>query len=55
MNNEIIQALLILKKNCGKYEDCVGCDLLNGDTFGCYITEVAPEDYELCIESECEE
>ena len=45
MNNEIMKALEILKNNCKEHEDCIGCVLYDIDTYGCYLTEIAPEDY----------
>ena len=45
MNSEIVQALEVLKNNCKKYEECIGCALYDIDTYGCYLTEIAPEDY----------
>lgn len=44
MSNEIVQALEVLKNNCKKYEDCIGCELFY-DTCGCYLMEVVPEEY----------
>ena len=45
MNSELVQALEVLKNNCKKYEDCIGCVLYDIDTYGCYLTGIAPEDY----------
>ena len=43
MNSEIVQALEVLKNNCKKYEDCIGCELF--DINGCYLTGRVPEEY----------
>ena len=43
MNSELVQALEVLKNNCKKYEDCIGCELF--DINGCYLTERVAEEY----------
>ena len=43
MNSELVQALEVLKNNCKKYEDCIGCELF--DINGCYLTGRVPEEY----------
>ena len=44
MNSELVQALEVLKNNCKKYEDSIGCALfdINGC---CYLIERVAEDY----------